>query len=95
MKHGVTLLETLIALFISTLLFQAIFQLTQLSFTESKKFRLAQRAFAKELESLHDYDKALLEGRRIELPFKVASLNHQESFTEFKSFQGYLGVTLP
>ncbi|MDD5456477.1 MAG: prepilin-type N-terminal cleavage/methylation domain-containing protein [Candidatus Margulisbacteria bacterium] len=92
MRKGITLLETLIALFISSILFAALFHLTGWSFRESVSTIRDYKNLSRELTAVVQYEKSVLGDSQPSLNIKAVSVNDSVNMLEFKSQSGYKGV---
>ena len=95
MKPAFTLIETLIALVISGVLFMAIFSLTSLSIKTGHDNIKLQIALSRELSAISDYDQARLEGKSPKKPSFLIETKQQSWGVTGESNLGYQGVLLP
>jgi prepilin-type N-terminal cleavage/methylation domain-containing protein len=95
MKSGVTLIETLISLLIATILFSAIFGLTQLSLFKGHQNMKLQVSLTRELAAIAAYDKAKLAGEEARFPSFLSEPKHEVWGLTAESSLGYQGVLLP
>lgn len=95
MKPAFTLIETLIALVISGILFTTIFSLTQLSLNLGHENMRLQVALGRELGAINAYDKARLSDKTMAVPTFFIEPKHEAWGITAESSLGYRGVLLP
>ena len=95
MRRGFTLLETLIALVVASILFGAIFRLTQMSLQQGRAFIRCQIDLHRELAAINDYDERRLIGQEPNVPTFLLNPRKSSWGVTGESPLGYRGVLLP
>lgn len=95
MRKGFTLIETLIAMAIASILFLTIFSLTQVSLQHGRANMSLQVALGRELAAISNYDAARLAGQAATAPKFLAGSKVNRWGIMGESALGYRGVLLP
>ena len=95
MKQAFTLIETMISMVIASILFLAIFYLTQVSLQRSRETMSLNVALGRELAAISAYDTARLAGQTVTVPTFLAGSTLAPWGITGESSLGYRGVLLP
>ena len=95
MKAAFTLLETLIALVVASILFATIFNLTELSLRQGHEIMRLQIKLNRELAAIADFDERRLLGQTMPVPSFLVEPKIESWGITAESPLGYRGVMLP